>query len=364
MYRAVLFLSILLLPGALSAQVDDTLRPLEPFQGAWGAAPGIKMEMVATSGDRSGSVEEENTVMLDELRAFRCEALARGHGSLSTADRNAMERMANAISRSDPDSFEAHLAAFHAGSPSDAAFRELEQAMKSGPDRPELLGPGLLAAERSGDAAAVRQAALALDRSGHIAPGLMQVARDLLTSLDRDAVVVLAGEMDVYPTLVLQARSLRPDVLVIDERLLGSADYRARIFHEGGGRGSVPKEIVAFIRALAGSSARPVQMGLGLGHGRADMLANEIYLTGLAYRVGTPPPDAMQVLGERWSTFDPTPEAGPLSWSYLLPGGVLLRHYRASNDEAHAGPLELQLRELAQRIGATNDLYRTGVLLH
>ncbi|MCB0791770.1 MAG: hypothetical protein H6595_11905 [Flavobacteriales bacterium] len=366
MIRTILIPSLFLMLGPLAAQVGDKPRALEPYQGAWSVAPKAMQEMVVTSGSaRRPSKEAANTITLDELRAFRCDALARGNGSLSGTDRSTLEHMATAIERSSPGSFEAHLAAFHAASPSEEAFRELDLALRSGPDRPELLGPSMMAAERAGDGAALERAALAMDRSGHIAPGLMQVANDLLVSLDKNAVVVLAGEMDIYPTLVLRyARSLRPDIMVIDGRLLGSVDYRTRVYHEAGGKGVVPEEGVAFIRGLAGTSPRPVQFGLGLGHGWADALAGEIHLTGLAYRVGTPPPNAMQVLGERWDRFSPTPEAGPLSWSYLLPGSVLLRHYRTNQDESLAGPLELQLRELAQHIGAVNDLYRTGVLPH
>jgi hypothetical protein len=56
--------------------------------------------------------------------------------------------------------------------------------------------------------------------------------------------------------------------------------------------------------------------------------------------------------------------AGPLSRNYLLPGTVLLQHYRDQDDEANSARQEQELRQFSKRIGAEQDLYKAGILKH
>lgn len=57
-------------------------------------------------------------------------------------------------------------------------------------------------------------------------------------------------------------------------------------------------------------------------------------------------------------------DAGPLSRNYLLPGAILLNQYRRSGDETRASLLEHELRSMAAATGATQDLYKLGILQH
>ncbi len=57
-------------------------------------------------------------------------------------------------------------------------------------------------------------------------------------------------------------------------------------------------------------------------------------------------------------------DAGPLSRNYLLPGAILLYQYRISGNEAGASLLEHELRQMAVATGATQDLYKLGILQH
>ena len=60
-----------------------------------------------------------------------------------------------------------------------------------------------------------------------------------------------------------------------------------------------------------------------------------------------------------------TMAAGPLSRNYLLPGSILLQKYRSEpTDEKRASQLEFELRAMAGKLGATQDLIKAGVLAH
>src|SRR5262249_42995610 len=144
------------------------------------------------------------------------------------------------------------------------------------------------------------------------------------------------GEMDAYPLIALQQRSgSRPDVLAVDVRALEDPAYRQRVWAAAGGVGTSPASGPDWAKALANSGRRPVHLALSLDRDWIDPLRDGLVLTGLAFRIhGAPVPP--EVLGQRWNAMHRTPEAGPLSWNYLLPGSVLLRYYRATEDEGRA----------------------------
>jgi hypothetical protein len=80
-------------------------------------------------------------------------------------------------------------------------------------------------------------------------------------------------------------------------------------------------------------------------------------VAGLALRYSSQPVDNIPLLEQRWARMSKTTDAGPLSRNYLLPGSVLLMHYREVEDEKNASLLEHEVRGLARRLNATKELY-------
>jgi hypothetical protein len=153
------------------------------------------------------------------------------------------------------------------------------------------------------------------------------------------------------------------DVLVVDERLLIDAAYRTRIWGRARGTGPVaPAQ--GFAAALGKASPRPVYLSMGLGSAVISPIRNELYVTGLAMRYSVVPMNNIPLLESHWGSFKKAMNAGPLSRNYLVPGAILLAHYRAKGDEARASRMEHELRSMAERLGATNSLIKTGVLAH
>lgn len=346
-------------PRSTQEQAPSMVR--DAYQGGWSVSEGKKVDDSPAKEDlrQQGSQQQ-----LDLLRWERNESLVRNAGAIPPMDQTRLVELATVLNNSAPGSFEAHMANYYTQFPAATAFQELELAKAKGQGRTELLAPDLVNAARKDDPAQLARCAKEMKTRGGIAPPLYAVAMDIMASLEPNAVLIAAGEMDAFPLWVEQfANGRHTDVLVVDERLLVDPGYRTRIWARAKAAGVVPEE-ADFIKVLAASSQRPVYLSLSLGAKSMEPLKVQLYVTGLAMRVSATPIQNIPLLEARWDRLKKPMDAGPLSRNYLLPGAVLLNHYRAIEDEARASRLELQLRGMAKALGATNALIQTGVLAH
>ena len=103
---------------------------------------------------------------------------------------------------------------------------------------------------------------------------------------------------------------------------------------------------------------------MALGAQRLAPFEDRLYITGIAARISDDEFDNIVQLEKRWKELGKTTEAGPLSRNYLVPGSVLLNHYRVAGDEGNAARMEYELRELSVRLGATDLMITNGIFEH
>ena len=334
----------------------------DAVQGGWSASDLDKTKAFIAP---DGTVQHQTTkTRLDVLRVERNASLARNQGRIPAMDQALLVDLAVELNATAPQSFEAHMANYYVQFPAPPAFQELDLANVRSKEREELVGPNLLNAARKSNPEQLTYWAGEMKQRGKIAPGLYRLAEDILASVEPSAVLFAAGEMDAYPLWVEQfANAKRKDVLVVDERLLVDPAYRIRIWERSMATGEVPVA-ERFIADLAVSTQRPVFLSLAVGQSTMGPLRERLYVTGLAMRLSAVPIDNIPLLESRWDRFKKALDAGPLARNYLVPGAVLLTHYRTIGDEARASRLELELRDMAKRLGATNSLIKSGVLAH
>lgn len=367
--RRLLF-SLLLVPGVSLGQAgtekakeQQQRAPLvaEPFQGGWSMPPATEQKEMLDLDDAS---RRDARYQLDNLRWERNTTLARNAGTIPAMDQARLVDLAIELNTTAPNTFEAHMANYYVQFPAPSAFDELEKATTKGGDREEMIAPQLVNAARKDDTAELATRAKDMKVRGRIAPPLYKVAEDIMASVEPGAILIAAGEMDAYPLWVEQfANGKHKDMLVVDERLLADPGYRAKIWAHARARGKVSTE-AAFIPSLASATDRPVYLSLSLGQNALSPLRDKLYVTGLAMRYSERGMDNIPLLESRWDRLKKPLDAGPLSRNYLVPGAVLLTHYRALGDEARASRLEHELRSMAERLGATSALINSGILQH
>ncbi|MEO8589240.1 MAG: hypothetical protein ABI432_07730 [Flavobacteriales bacterium] len=354
-------------PASTRTDQEVQLRAAEvkdPVQGGWSNLEEKKDLFFAPQVD----MDLENNC-LEQLNQFRWErnvALTQNQGVIPPADQARLQEIAGSLSSVAPQSFEAHLANFYVAFPQPAAFMELDLATAKGRERDELIAPQLVNSARKDNPVEQTKWAGAMRDRGNVAPGLYLMAEDILSSVDQNGVLIAAGEMDAYPLWTEQfASGKRKDVLVVDERLLIDPAYRARIWDRTKARGPIPTTAEGFAEHLELSTDRPVFLSLALGQDAAGgALRDKLYVTGLAMRLSSEPVDNIPQLALRWKRMNKAMDTGPLAQNYLLPGAVLLIHYRAVGQESEAARLEHELRDLAERAGATQRMIKSGVFQH
>lgn len=293
-------------------------------------------------------------------------ALSTNNGTLTTTDKVRLQGIADDMDEAVPGSFEAEMAAYYLEFPKPTGYAALDRAAAKEPERTELCGPKLAQAVVSDDAAGMRTWSVALKDRGGLAPPLLDVAADVLASVDRDAVLLANGEMDTYPLWVEQhALSLRPDVLVVHQAALPDDGYRALVWRKARAEGSVPgPEVADFVKALATRSPRPVYLAPSCDRQLLSSLRKDLYLTGLAMRYSTARVDNLPKLKAIWPTLRKNTQAGPLSRNYILPAITLRDHYLTIGDEKNYALMDAELLQLARSTGTVNRLYELGILKH
>ena len=335
----------------------------EPYQGGW------RLEDQQQDAQMWKALSEKEPANAQARYNYfvstRNASLARNEGELPETDKKQLVTIAGELKKEAPNSFEAHMAEFHLQFPARSAFTQLNAAAAVGPGRPELLGPQLAKAMMDGDEGGIQRACKEIFERGGISAALMDVATDLLQSVDQNGIVITNGEMDTYPAVVRQRNfGLRKDVLVIDQRMLADGGYRERCWSKANAVGQAPPDGVAFVRGLLNATTRPVFLALSLDPSWAKALDNELYVTGLALRYSHQRVDNIPKLEARWTSMTRNMYAGPLTANYLLPGAVLLRHYRANGDEAKASRIQHEIRGIAESQGLTTRLYQLGIIEH
>lgn len=369
--RSLVLPALLALVAPLSAQTqaESLDRParsapaLEPVQGAWSVT---EQRDAAALWDAMRKEDPANTeAQYNYFKATRNARMAANNGDLPPATEAELKQVSDETERYAPGSFEGCMMRYQLAFPSRQAFTELGKAYQKEPDRMELISPMLGRAMLDGDKADVLRWSRALRTRGEQAPGLTDVAVDMLQSVDANGVVFTNGDMDTHPAVaVQQVDGYRQDVLVVDQRLLADAGYRQQVWSEASASGQPPGPGPEYARSLSTSSPRPVYLALSIDPSWTMALRGQLYPTGLAFRLSARPLDTTPLLEQRWALLRKPANAGPLSRNYLLPGSLLLEHYRASGDEAGAARTELELRRFSDRIGATQDLYKAGILKH
>lgn len=343
-------------------QRSSTVR--DAYQGGWSESA-VRKDKQAELDLGLFDIAARPANQLDALRSTRNEALNRNQGALAPADRAQLKQQADQLNEAFPNSFEGHLARYYAAFPAPSAYAHLDLAKTLEPARAELVAPMLTKAMRDDDRSALTAAARDMKARGAVAPALFTVADDILLSVDRDGVLIVAGEMDGFPLVVAQfAENERPDVQVIDHRLLDDPVYRSRMWQRAKARGEVPSDAAAFVSRLHASCDRPVFLSLALGRSVATAHAGLLHVTGMAMRMTSMPCCDMKKLEANWKAMRKTTEAGPIGRNYVIPAALLLKHYRSVSDEKKASELEHELRGMAQRMGLTNELIANGILLH
>lgn len=184
---------------------------------------------------------------------------------------------------------------------------DLEEALRRGPDRGEVLEDLAVERELDGDAAAAMDLWRRLYGVAALPRGLLDYGYNLLQSVDDGGVLLTGGDNDTFPAWLLQrVHGVRTDVAVVSLGLAGAdrVHLARRLAAHGvtiGAEALPHADEAAFLRDLcaaiaAASPTTPVFVSLTVGAEVRQPIAGRLRLTGLAARVaplGASPADVV-----------------------------------------------------------------------
>ena len=292
------------------------------------------------------------------------------------AMKSLLEEMGAAV----PESVEYNLAMWRNGGNDKNLYQYLEKAFQLQPNHPEIPEEMVAFQELMGDKNKrdffVKKM---YDEKHYIAPALLEYGYNVLMSLEKNAIVFVAGDNDTYPLWMVQVvKGIRPDVVVLNTSLFMEPEYHKSIvekYHlkadesllseENRAKKEETEVLSAYIRTLTAQyTERPLYFALTVHDEITDPIKDNLYLTGLVQKYSAKRFDNIAVLKNNWEKFrldylslefyaeenNTNATWLPLfNLNYVAPIAVLYEHYIQSGDKNQAEDLKALAMDLAQK---------------
>ncbi len=273
-----------------------------------------------------------------------------------------------------PNTFEYHYFQYLIDSWSEAGCEQLNEAYRLAPNRYQSYLGLITCGELYREEELIRKHAKNWYHSEDYSPGLATWNYNMLVNLAPQAILFTNGDNDTYPAWVLQqVQDFRRDVTVINSSMITIQSYRDLVCQalgipelkldeeKAGGRLDLQKAIIDHFNE---KSNRPLYLAISLHPQLRDMMEDDLYLVGMAFRYDTKDFDNLPVLRQYYEqemltdqlggSLHPDPAAGVLSRSNLnyLPALItLLKHYRETGEQTWL----LRVKKHIRQIGEAGD---------
>lgn len=286
------------------------------------------------------------------------------------AEKKIVDEMEKAV----PESYEYNLCRWLIGGNNYEYLTFLKKASELGPDRTEHIPDMIVWGEIERNFERRNEYAKKWFESKEASPGLLYYNYNVISGLKTNAIILTCGDNDTYPIWMLQSQGIRKDVKVLNLSLLYVDAYRDKIFKEL----NIPKwemnyksltldtnglatdtnyqKIIMnpFSDKMVEHIARnknkfPVYIALTAGDEYTKLIAEKLYLTGLAYEYSNEPIDNMAELRRNFEQnylldhidkhfyFDVSSEIALRSnCNYEVPMLKLYDHYKVSGENFKA----------------------------
>jgi hypothetical protein len=284
-----------------------------------------------------------------------------------------------------PNSYEYNYVKWLNGNNNFSLFPYLEKAHVLSPQSTEPIMSLIFYYEIKGDYIKRDENIETYYKLGDYSPGLLNYSYNLLSALDKNAIVFTEGDKDTEAILLLtKGKKYRPDVQMLNVNLLLIKEYRERIFKELDislfdfdpmtNEETYEKFRQIIIKQVAGNkNGRPVYSAVTVTSPYTNQISKDLYLTGLAYLYSIKSVDNITILKknvEQLFLLDYIKEYFPsdisvgnvnsMNGNYLIPFATLSQHYFAVGDVAKANYYKDQAFKVAkasERLGEVETYF-------
>jgi hypothetical protein len=240
-------------------------------------------------------------------------------------------------------------------------FSSLEKAYKMNSDHEGILRQMIGYYAIIGDLTKAGKYTAEWEKTGYLTNAYSEYAYNVLQSIAQSSILITNGEFDTYPILKQQSSGVRSDVKVLDLSLAANAHNRALVLRRIGlklpSNDSVSVFDAAYIRKLAAANPySKIYLASTVGSGMLQLLKDQLFITGLAFRYSTVAIENLNFLKENMGEKMKLDELGNgkgtvkekmLQLNYVLPLELAAQEYDKAGDAEKAK----KLRDTARKIG-------------
>jgi hypothetical protein len=204
------------------------------------------------------------------------------------------------------------------------------------------------------DQAGITKAAVELAGMAAYGADKLEYALNLLQSVEQNGILITGGAGDTYPLITLQqVRAIRPDVIVVQTAWLDDTAYAVWIqqaYHVHG----APVEMIK-----QWSATYPVYVSLAAPTMILQALEEDLYCTGLAFKVSSVPIANVKVLHRQWwknCSKNALTSGLPMNANYLMPLGLLAGYMVETGKKNELKEIKKVYAEIAKSVGEKEQI--------
>jgi tetratricopeptide (TPR) repeat protein len=282
---------------------------------------------------------------------------------ISKSSQEVLNEIISKMTNSVPGSFALHYAMYLNAQKSTEAFESLKKANLIQPDNEELLDDLLALKVIEGDAAGAKKYSLEIAKRTPFKAPEMEYNRNVLNSVEPNAIILTNGNVDTYPIIIDQQISgLRMDVTVVCLEWLNNEKYAGQIAAKLGmsiQKLNSEKPYSALKEILNSSPKIPVYLALTLPPEQIEKYRKNLYLTGLAMKYSTSSIENIPSLVYNWENLflkNQISSVHELNRNYLLPLIQLYSYYKNKGDIEKSDQVRSYILSIAKLTGQEDKI--------
>lgn len=255
-------------------------------------------------------------------------------------------------------SFAFHYASYLQKNKSSESFVHLENAFLLRPDEPELWDDMLCKSVIEKNSQQISLFARKLSESAVYSASELEYNRNVLNSLEQNAILITHGNVDTYPLIILQqVQNFRQDVKIICLDWFNNAAYLKNLADSDPallGKLSVNQPYESLNELVKRSEGKALYLALTIPADVIGDLSNNLYCTGLSVKYSKTALNNIPSLDNNWKQLfskNYITSGETINKNYVLPLVLLYDYYRDSGQTQQAESVRSLLQTLGSNFG-------------
>jgi len=238
-----------------------------------------------------------------------------------------------------PTSFAMYYASYLNGNKSNESFEDLKKAISMKPDEPELLDDMIAMNVINGNTEQTKIYCQKIKSIDPYSAAETEYNRNVLNSLEPNAILLTNGNVDTYPIIIDQQLSgMRTDVTVVCLDWMSNHTYAETVAEKAGVSESTMRGVSAgnaLDKIVNSKTTSPIYMSLTLSPDQIEKYKKNLYLTGLAMKYSPLEIENIPALVYNWENLFSKTQINArveLNRNYLFPLLQLHAYYKRIGD--------------------------------